>query len=90
MHYLELQKKLKQSPFHPFRLCLTDGVSYGIRHPEMLFLGKRGCVVGIAEDPEYTAYDWCVDIDLLHVIRTEPLESPAAKEAPPGANGAVS
>lgn len=89
MYYLELQKKLKQTPFQPFRLCLTDGVSYEIRHPEMLFLGKRGCVVGIAENPEDTAYDWSVDIDLLHVIRTEPLEAPAPKQAPPGTNGEI-
>ncbi len=67
----EIQKRLRRSPFEPFRLYLTDGASYDIRHPEMLMVGKRSLVLGLSNDPETTFYDRSIDIDILHVVRTE-------------------
>jgi len=36
----ELRDTLKQQPFEPFRLVKTDGVSYEVRHPDLLLVGK--------------------------------------------------
>jgi hypothetical protein len=62
-------------PFEPFRLFLTDGTTFDVRHPELFMLGRRSVVVGFAAKPEQKHFDRWTTIDLLHIMRTEPLSS---------------
>jgi hypothetical protein len=71
----ELRDILQQQPFEPFRLVMTDGTSFEIRHPDLLWVGRRSAHVGLTGQPGQTFYERAVRIDLLHVIRVEPLES---------------
>jgi hypothetical protein len=71
----ELRDALKQQPFEPFRLVMTDGQGYDIRHPDLLLVGRRSATVGLTGDPGQTFYERTVKVDLLHVIRLEPLEA---------------
>jgi hypothetical protein len=82
----ELRDSLKQQPFEPFRIVLTDGEGYDIRHPDLLWVGKRSAMVGLTGDAGQTFYERSVKVDLLHVIRIEPL-SPTNK--PQSGNGAT-
>jgi hypothetical protein len=70
-------------PFRPFRIVLTDGATYDIQHPELLMVGVRDIVIGIAAAPAPTLFVRPVIADLLHVVRAEPLP-----DAPPQGNGA--
>jgi hypothetical protein len=79
----ELRDALRQQPFEPFRLVLTDGVGYDVRHPDLLWIGKRTAMVGLTGDPGQTFYERSVKIDLLHISRLEPLET----IPPAGSNG---
>jgi hypothetical protein len=79
----ELRTVLRQQPFEPFRLVMTDGVGFEIRHPELLMIGQRTAVVGVTGEPGQVFYEHAVRVDLLHVIRVEPLATPA----PPTTNG---
>jgi hypothetical protein len=81
----ELTETLKQRPFEPFRIVMTDGQSYDIRHPDLLMVGTRAAIVGLTGQPGQTHFERSVKVDLLHIIRIEPL--PAA--APPTGNGAA-
>ncbi len=81
----ELRDILRQQPFQPFRLVMTDGTGFEIRHPDLLWVGRRSAQVGLTGDPGQTFYERAVRIDLLHVIRVEPLES---TPAPPTAGTA--
>jgi hypothetical protein len=81
----ELSDTLKHRPFGPFRIVMTDGQGYDIRHPELLMVGTRAAIIGLTGQPEQTTFERHVLVDLLHVIRIEPL--PAA--APPTGNGAA-
>ncbi len=47
----DLEKKIRQRPFRPFRMFLTGGTVYDVRHPELLLLGRRSLVLGLASDP---------------------------------------
>jgi len=77
----ELRAVLRTQPFRPFRLVMTDGQSYDIRHPELMMVGRRSAIVGLTGDPGQTFYELPVQVDLLHVIRLEPLETaPPAKK----------
>ena len=71
----ELRETLKQQPFSPFRLVMTDGVGYDIRHPDLLWVGQSSAMVGLTGQPGQTFYERAVKVDLSHVIRLEPLES---------------
>ena len=71
----ELRDVLRQKPFEPFRLVMTDGEGYDIRHPDLLWVGQRTAMVGLTGDPGKTFYERSVKVDLSHVIRLEPLAS---------------
>ena len=68
-----LRDSLKQQPFEPFRIVLTDGVGYDIRHPDLLLVGKRAAIVGLAGDGSEPYFERTVKVDLLHISRIEPL-----------------
>lgn len=72
----ELRDSLKQQPFEPFRIVLTDGASYDIRHPDLLWVGQRTAYVGLTGEPGQTFFERAVKVDLLHVTRVEPLDAP--------------
>ena len=65
---------LKTQAFEPFRMVLTDGTSYEVKHPDLVWLGKRSLMVGFVADPHSTLYERAVKVDLLHISRLEPLE----------------
>ena len=70
----ELHNSLRQQPFLPFRIVLTDGACYDIRHPELLWVGQRTAFVGLTGDAAQIFFERNVKIDLLHVTRVEPLQ----------------
>jgi len=80
----ELRDALRHRPFEPFRLVMTDGTGYDIRHPDLLRVGQRFATVGLTGDPVQTFYERTVKVDLLHVIRLEPLAvNPPSKQNGP-------
>ncbi len=81
----ELRDTVQQQPFEPFRLVMTDGTGYDIRHPDLLWVGRRTAYVGLTGQPGQTFFERAVRVDLLHVIRTEPINSTTA----PPSNGPV-
>jgi hypothetical protein len=75
----DLLEVLRQRPFRPFRIHLTDGTTYDIRHPEMMVVGRSTALVFFPPAgmslPALDRYD---TIALLHITRLEPVESAAA------------
>ena len=80
----DLKKRIDQRPFEPFRMIVTEGGNYEIRHPELCMVGKQAAVVGIAGDPHDTLFDTSVVVDLLHIVRLEMLEKAAVAGNGPG------
>jgi hypothetical protein len=68
---------LGQRPFKPFRLVMSSGQSYEVRHPEMAMLTRTSILVGIdvADDGVPAEFKIC---SLLHVTAAEPLSSAAS------------
>jgi hypothetical protein len=73
----ELRDSARQKPFQPFRIVLTDGETYEIRHPDLLWVGQRTAYVGLTGSPGQTFFERSVKIDLLHISRIEPIEGSA-------------
>lgn len=78
----EIQTLLKVRPFAPFRLCLPEGVSYEVHHPEMVLLGRRSLTLGLARTPEDVLYERTVILSLLAIGHIETMPRPTAQ--PPG------
>lgn len=69
----ELHARAKRQPFTPFRVHLTTDATYDVRHPDLIMVGRRSAVIGIANEPNETTYDQLFQIDLLHIVGVEDL-----------------
>ncbi len=78
----EFQEAVHRQPFLPFRVVLTTGETFDIRHPDLFMVGRRSAMLGITNDPTETAYDRTFRVDLLHVVGIQDLPV-----NPPSANG---
>jgi hypothetical protein len=67
---------LKQRPFRPFRVVMSSGESYDVRHPEMAWVTKNDLLVGVdvADDGMPAEFRIC---PLFHVATVEPLATDA-------------
>ena len=74
-----IQKHLLHHPFQPFRVCLSDGVSYEVLQPEMVFVAQREVIIGLPKHGERFPRH-LVDCDMLHITRIEPING---RSAPP-------
>jgi hypothetical protein len=68
------RKLLSQRPFQPFRLVMSSGQSYEVRHPEMAWLTRTDLLVGVGETDEGVPAEFDV-CSLLHVTAVEPLSA---------------
>lgn len=73
----DILKKLKATPFKPFKLFLSDGKTYDVTEPTHAYMTPTELIVGFEHDehdlPRKSAY-----ISPNHVVRVEPLETSAA------------
>ncbi len=69
---------LTASPFKAFRLVMSSGKKYEVRHPEMALLTRSDILVGvdIAEDGVPSEFKIC---SLQHVTSIEPLSRSTGK-----------
>ena len=90
MTHEELYDAARRQPFSPFRLVLTTGETFDIRHPDLIMVGRRSAVVGVTNNPAHPVYDRSIRVDLLHVVAIEELPvapPPARRIEGPGVRG---
>ena len=48
----QVRKVQQASPFKPYKLCLADGRSFEVRHPELVLItpGGRTVVLAVSDD----------------------------------------
>jgi len=63
---------LTRRPFQPFRLVMSSGLSYEIRHPEMAMLTRTSILVGVDEADDGVPAEFKI-CSLLHVVTVEPV-----------------
>jgi len=71
----DLEEAVRRRPFAPFRITLTEGSTYEVRHPELCMVGRRAVVVGVLSPgrPDQR-FDYSVTIDLVHIVKLEPVD----------------
>jgi hypothetical protein len=84
MRRADLIEALRAGPFRPFRLYLSDGGTFEVRHPEMLMVGTHSAVIGVPNGggngnsiEVYPEIERFTTVDLVHVTRIEQLPAQA-------------
>jgi hypothetical protein len=70
----DLLNFIRKQPFQPFRITLSDGRTYEVRHSELAMVGRSIVVVGLdpTDEPE-PVFDRMVTVSLLHIMQIEPI-----------------
>lgn len=74
-----LRSLVRRRPFKPFRLFVSDGAGYDVRHPDLIMTSQTEAVIGLppVTNPTPDAVERFAWIDLDHITRVEPLDAPA-------------
>ncbi len=67
---------LNERPFRPFRLVMSSGQTYEVRHPEMAMLTRTDILVGIDEADDGIPAEFKI-CSLSHLTAVEPVSSTA-------------
>jgi hypothetical protein len=77
----ELLEVLTAQPFCPFRMYVSDGATYVIRHPDLVWVSPCSAYVGAPEgDRPGPAIERLNIVDLGHITRVEQIEQRRASE----------
>lgn len=68
----DILQLMRARPFQPFRVSISDGSEFEVRHPELAMVGRATVVIGIPgpEGPE-GPLERFVNCALVHITRTE-------------------
>jgi len=61
----------------PFRVVTSNGESYDVRHREGFILTTDYLFIGLLPSPSGEFFVRTTHIDLVHIVRVEPLPQPA-------------
>jgi hypothetical protein len=73
-----IHKRVLQRPFQSFRVCLSDGVTYDVREPEMILVTRREVLIAQPK-PGETMARHVIYCDPLHITHIEPNNGRTAK-----------
>lgn len=70
----DLLELIRAQPFEPFRIHLSDGAAYDIRHPDQIITQRSKVIVGVpGRDAPDGPAEHTVHCALMHITRTEQL-----------------
>lgn len=74
-----IKTRLNEKPFRPMRIIVSEGLSYDIHHPDLVWVGFNDLQIGFAHPDHPTVYDRTMRIALSHVVGIEDI--PAKKSS---------
>jgi hypothetical protein len=72
MHAKEILQKLREQPFEPFAIHMSDGSSYAITHPDQVLLTPTIARIGIKPGPDPKLAEEIATCSLVYVARLAP------------------
>lgn len=75
----DIETKLDERPFIPFRIITSSGQSYDITHPELVLLNPRYLVVGKASNDNPRHIDTISQVSVLHITDMQNLPTNASR-----------
>ena len=74
----DILARMREKPFRPVRIIVSEGQKYDIRHPDLVFVGSRDIMIGFPAADNPHVYDQVTRVALVHIVSTEDLPAPAA------------
>lgn len=71
-----IKGRLNQKPFRPLRIIVSEGSSYDIYHPDLIWVGWSSLQIGFAKPEHPTIYVRTVRVAMGDVIGLEDLPGP--------------
>ncbi len=82
----DVREHLERHPFEPFRIFMSDGESFDVRHPDFCIVALTTVYVGAADPKQRRVAVRVAHCALNHITRIEPLDGqrrrPARKPGP--------
>ncbi len=78
-----IKARLNEKPFHPLRIIISEGLSYDIYHPDLVWVGWNDLMVGFASPEHPTIYDRTIRIAMSHVVGLEDLPAKSSTHNEP-------
>jgi len=70
----DLWAAVHKRPFEPFRIQVSDGTVYDVRHPALVMVGEGSVAVGVpSAGQEKPIYQRIETVSLQHVVKLLPL-----------------
>jgi hypothetical protein len=75
--------RLRQQPFRPLRLIVSEGLQYEIFHPDLVMVGQRDLAIGFPSPSNPGVYDRMIRVALVHLVGIEDLPAPTPANGSP-------
>jgi hypothetical protein len=88
MSPIDLLQAVQRRPFEPFRVQVSDGTTYDVRHPDLVMVGLGAIIIGVpAIGQPRGVYERAETVSLSHIVKLLPLEAtaPTSGNGPPRA-----
>ena len=72
----QVQDRLRERPFRPARIVVSEGLRHDIEHPDLVLVGRRDLTIGYADPASPTIYDRLARVALVHVVALDDLPVP--------------
>src|SRR5207247_8527398 len=76
-----IQARLREKPFRPVRIVVSEGLRYDIFHPDLVLVGWNDLMIGFPRPEGPPIYDRVVRIAIGHVVGLEDIPVPATGSA---------
>jgi hypothetical protein len=70
---MNIREQLAERPFEPFRVCMSDGDKFVVRHPEMCIVTPNAVHIGIPHPEEKGLAIRVAKCAIMHITRLEPV-----------------
>jgi hypothetical protein len=74
MYADDLLTAIRKRPFEPFRIQVSDGTVYDIRHPDLVMVGLGAVILGVPPPGvDKPVYERAETVSLQHIVKLLPL-----------------
>jgi hypothetical protein len=77
----DIQARLRQLPFVPFRIETNSGQAYDVSHPDLVQVGSRSLIIGLANVDDPNQFQTASRVPVIHVIDLRDLPTGAGSDA---------
>ncbi len=67
----DVQSRLREIPFTPFRIVTSAGTSHDVYHPDMVIVGRRFLIVGTPSTEEPSQAELVTRVSVLHIAELQ-------------------